>query len=96
MSEYLIHDREHRAVIYLGYNMKLSRREYQIYRCIDDGQGEYVSAEYIIEKCYSGIKPSKGGIKAHICHINQKSKAIGNRHIIVSGYGKGYKITNRP
>lgn len=97
MNNILYNDREKSRVIYLGYDIKLSKKEYKIFCCIEDSGKEYISAQNIIDTCYPNKKPQKGNIATHICHINEKAANISRqRTLIVSKYGIGYKITENP
>ena len=91
----LYNDTQNSRVIYLGYDMKLSRTEYMIFSCIYQSE-DFVSANEIIEKCYDEKKPKVSDIAAHICHINKKAHNIGGRALVISKYGVGYKLTDKP
>ena len=91
----LYNDTQNSRVIYLGYDMNLSGKEYMIFSCIYQSE-DFVSADEIIEKCYPDKKPRRGDIAAHICHINKKAHNIGGRVLIISKYGVGYKLTDKP
>lgn len=96
MNNILYNDKKKARIIYLGYDVKLSKKEYKIYCCIEENSDNYISAEKIIDICYPDKKPQKGNIVTHICHINEKAERISQRPLIVSKYGVGYKITDRP
>ncbi len=91
----LYNDTQNSRVIYLGYDMKLSKKESMIFSYIYQSKG-FVSAKQIIENCYSDKKPKVSDIAAHICHINKKAHNIGGRVLIISKYGVGYKLTDKP
>ena len=91
----LYNDAQNSRIIYLGYDMKLSKKEYMIFSYIYEN-GDFVSADEIIENCYPDKKPHRGDVAAHICHINKKADNIGGRALIISKYGVGYKITDKP
>ncbi len=91
----LYNDTQNSRVIYLGYDMKLSGKEYIIFSYIYQSEG-FVSAKEIIENCYPDKKPKISDIAAHICHINKKAHNIGGRVLIISKYGVGYKLTDKP
>ena len=92
----LYNDEQNKRVIYLGYDMKLSKTEYIIFNCIYQSGEDFISPEQIINECYTDKKPNVSDIAAHICHINKKADDIGYRPIIISKYGVGYKITDKP
>lgn len=91
----LYNDTQNSRVIYLGYDMKLSKKEYMIFSYVYQSES-FVSADEIIENCYPDKKPRRGDIAAHICHINRKAYNIGGRALIISKYSVGYKITDKP
>ena len=92
----LYNDEQNKRVIYLGYDMKLSKTEYAIFDCIYKSGENFISAGQIIHNCYTDKKPGTGDVAAHICHINKKADNIGYRPLIISKYGVGYKITDKP
>lgn len=87
--------KENHSAIYLGLKMNLTEAEYRIllYMCT---KGEKILAsEEILSFCFAeSYRMVNTNVKHHISHINQKSKALGGRKIILSARGKGYKIND--
>ncbi len=83
------------SAIYLGLKMKLTQSEYRIllYMCTN---GEKIfPPEEILAYCFAeSYRMVSTNVKYHISHINKKSKALGDRKIILSVRGKGYKIND--
>jgi DNA-binding winged helix-turn-helix (wHTH) protein len=57
---------------------------------LDDN--DKASTEEIVSKVFRGKEINEGNVAVHVCNINKKARAIGGRNIIVSDYGKGYRI----
>ncbi len=85
-------DRETATVIYLGYPMKLTKREFTVLNLIIDHE-EGISSQELL----TAISPKKnigiGNIAVQVFNINKKAKKIGGRNIIIERRADGYMLT---
>jgi len=90
MNSLLDFDRKENKVYYIGYDMKLTRAEYEILAYLDEN--DEASVEELASRLSWNREIGLGNVAVHVCNINKKAKIIGGRNIIESDYGKGYKI----
>ncbi len=83
-------DRKEKKVYYIGYNMKLTRAEYDILYYLDEN--EEASAQELVSGLSRDREIGIGNIAVHVCNINKKANVIGGRNIIECDYKKGYRI----
>ncbi len=93
-SKYFEADLSKSEIYYLGYIIKLTKREATIFARICKDPQVPVSAIQILDECFPGMPLTPGNINVHICNINKRARDIGERDIIVSVYGKGYIINS--
>ncbi|MBR4032179.1 MAG: hypothetical protein IKJ07_05530 [Clostridia bacterium] len=90
-NELLIIDKESETVIYLGYPLKLTKREFAILNLIIDHK-EGISSQELL----ASISPNKnigiGNIAVQVFNINKKAKKIGGRNIIIERRADGYML----
>lgn len=65
-------------VYFLGYNLKLTRSEYQLLCALADA--ELVSSDELARIIGS---EKRGTVAVHICSINAKARAIGERKLVL-------------
>lgn len=83
------------SAIYLGMKMPLTESEYRILLFICTNADRVISPEELLAFCFSeSYRMVISNVKHHISHINEKSKALGGRKLILSVRGKGYKIND--
>ena len=75
-------------VIYLGYDLGATKTERTILHALIENPKKPLSAEELVDLLPFEI--SKEGITFHICSINAKAKAIGERKIIKNIVKIGY------
>lgn len=85
-------DIESETVIYLGYPLKLTKREFTVLKIIVDNKDGISSQDLLI-----AISPNKnigiGNIAVQVFNINKKAKKIGGRNIIIERRTGGYMLT---
>jgi len=90
-NELLLIDKESETVIYLGYPLKLTKREFAILNLIIDHKEGIFSQELL-----AFISPKKnigiGNIAVQVFNINKKAKKIGGRNIIIERRADGYML----
>ncbi len=90
-NELLIIDKESETVIYLGYPLKLTKREFAVLNLIIDHK-EGISSQELL----AFISPKKnigiGNIAVQVFNINKKAKKIGGRNIIIERRADGYML----
>jgi len=91
-NELLLIDREAETVIYLGYPLMLTKREFTVLNLIIDHK-EGISSQELL----TAISPKKnigiGNIAVQVFNINKKAKKIGGRNIIIERRSDGYMLT---
>ena len=87
-------DRAAEEVIYLGYRLKLSKREFMILARIADKSDEVLGTRELYEDLFAGEKEMiLKNITVHIFNINRKAREIGGRTLIEYSRSGGYKIS---
>lgn len=84
-------DEKNRRVILLGYELKLTRGEYDTLRVINLSDG-YISAEELCEMLRSDAA-TEHSVSVHISNINRKAEAISGRILVETKRYKGYRIS---
>lgn len=88
-------DRAAGEVIYLGYRLKLSKREFMILARIADKSDEVLGTRELYEDLFAGEKEMiLKNITVHIFNINRKAREIGGRTLIEFSRSDGYKISD--
>ena len=91
-NELLLIDKEAETVIYLGYPLKLTKREFAVLKFIADHK-EGISSQELL----TAISPKKnigiGNIAVQVFNVNKKAKKIGGRNIITERRADGYMLT---
>ncbi|MBE6684760.1 MAG: hypothetical protein E7592_03830 [Ruminococcaceae bacterium] len=91
-NELLLIDKATETVIYLGYPLKLTKREFAVFNLIADHKDGISSRELL-----SAISPNKdiglGNVSVQVFNINKKAKKIGGRNVIVECRPDGYMLT---
>lgn len=91
-NDFLIIDRENEAVVYLGYPLKLTKREFTVLNLIIDHK-EGISSQELL----TAISPKEnigiGNIAVQVFNINKKARKIGGRNIIIERRADGYMLT---
>ncbi len=77
-----------KEVIYLGYALEVTKREYDILRLLLDEQSHALTPEQIA--ALLGGNVTEKNIAYHIFNLNKKSKSLGNREIIKNKAKIGY------
>jgi DNA-binding response OmpR family regulator len=91
--KHLYLSQENEIVIYLGYNLKLTKIEFNILKAIMQNPRKPISSEQIADFC--AFDCSKENIVYHVSKINSKTKAIGNRILIKNIAKKGYFLNEK-
>jgi DNA-binding response OmpR family regulator len=90
-NELLVIDKVSESIIYLGYPLKLTKREFTVLDLIIDHKDGISSRDLL-----AAISPKKnigiGNIAVQVFNINKKAKEIGGRNIIVESRADGYML----
>ncbi len=78
----------------LGYPLPLSGREAAILRCLFAFAPETVSADDLLLLCFPEGKQKTANLSVQISRINKRAAALGLPNLILSEYGKGYRLTS--
>ena len=91
----LLHiDKAAGEVFYLGYHLKLSKREFMILSRIADKSDEVLGTRELYDDLFASEKEMiLKNITVHICNINRKARVIGGRTLIEFSQSEGYKIS---
>ena len=81
-------DQTNRKVVYLGYDLKATKTEYQLLLALSNNGNSPLSAEQI--SSLSGVNFTKESLAFHVLSINNKAKTIGNRPLIKNIAKIGY------
>lgn len=76
----------------LGYRMALSPHEHALLRLICLRAPDTVSQSELLDVCFPRGKQGLSDLSVYISRINAKSRKIGGLPIVVSEYGKGYRL----
>ena len=76
----------------LGYPLRLSFREISILRCLFAFAPETVSADDLLMLCFPEGRQRFANLSVQISRINRRAAAIGQPDLILSEYGKGYRL----
>ena len=76
----------------LGYPLHLSPRESAILRCLFAFAPKVVTADDLLLLCFPEGTQLVANLSVHISHINRRAAEIGLSPLIVSEYGKGYRL----
>lgn len=88
-------NRDAGEVIYLGYQLKLSKREFMILARIVEKSDEVLDTRKLHAELFSNEKDLiLKNITVHICNINRKARGIGGRTLIEYSNSDGYKISD--
>ena len=90
-NEFLQIDKENDSVIYLGYPLKLTRRELKVLNLIADSEGG-ISSQELLAALSTKKSIGIGNVAVQVFNINQKAKKIGGRSIIVERRTEGYML----
>lgn len=78
--------------VYMGYPLPLSPRAHSILRCLFYRAPLETSADDLMSLCYTGEHKSISNLTVQIHEINKRALKIDPRLLIVSVYGKGYRL----
>ena len=76
----------------LGYPLALSFREMVILRCLVAFAPETVSADDLLLLCFPEGRQRAANLSVQISRINRRAATIGMPDLILSEYGKGYRL----
>ena len=91
----LLHiDNNSGRAFYLGYELKLSAKEFTVLSTIACGGGEVIDTEHLYRVLFSesGNKSIKN-VAVYVCNINRKARIIGGRTRIEFSRSDGYRIS---
>ena len=78
----------------LGYPLPLSGREVAILRCLFAFAPETVPADDLLLLCFPEGKQKAANLSVQISRVNRRAASLGVPNLIVSEYGKGYRLTS--
>ena len=84
-------DLEKREVLYLGYELKLTKTEFDVLYAISRQKSPQRSKD-LFNEVYENKDITLGNIAVYVCRINKKAKEIGGRVLILSSRGGGYRL----
>ena len=76
----------------LGYPFPLSGRELAVLRCLFAFAPQTVSADDLLALCFPEGRQHFANLSVQISHINRRAAALGMPNLILSEYGKGYRL----
>ncbi|MBQ7173325.1 MAG: winged helix-turn-helix domain-containing protein [Clostridia bacterium] len=79
-------------VLYKGYRLPLSQKEYELLRILFYRAPNWTSADDLMELLYPDGSRKISTLFAHISHINKKVKACGEPPLILCRKGLGYRL----
>ena len=91
-NDLLIIDREAESVVYLGYPLRLTKREFAVLKIIVDCK-DGISSQDILAELSPKRDIKRGNVAVQVFNINKKAKMIGGRSIIVERRADGYMLT---
>lgn len=75
-----------------GYPFPLSGRETAILRCLFAFAPETVPADDLLLLCFPEGRQKAANLSVQISRINRRAAAVGQKDLILSEYGKGYRL----
>lgn len=77
-----------------GYPLPLSGREIAILRCLFAFAPETVPADDLLLLCFPEGKQKAANLSVQISRVNRRAALLGIPNLILSEYGKGYRLTS--
>ena len=77
-----------------GYPLPLSGREIAILRCLFAFAPDTVPADDLLLLCFPEGKQKAANLSVQISRVNRRAALLGIPNLILSEYGKGYRLTS--